>query len=108
MKQVFITLWRNIRRWLPGAVISIVALVAVFRLARWDDLVLAFTLIQPVNLSIAILIIFISLGTRAMAWRVLLEYKTSVQKSFFVICEGYFLNNILPLRAGEFGRAIFM
>jgi len=108
VKQVFKTLWRNIRRWLPGAIISIVALVAVFRLARWDDLVLAFTTIQPVNLSIAIVIIFISLGTRAMAWRVLLEYKTTVQKSFFVVCEGYFLNNILPLRAGEFARAIFM
>ena len=108
MKQVLKTLWRNIRRWLPGAIISIVALIAVFRLARWDDLVVAFTTLQPVNFGIAILITLVSIWTRAMAWRVLLEYKTTVQKSFFIICEGYFLNNILPLRAGEFARAIFM
>jgi uncharacterized protein (TIRG00374 family) len=101
-------LWRNTRGWLPGVIISVIALIAVFRLARWEDLKLAFSTIQPLNLVIALLIMFVSLGTRGMAWRVLLRYRATFKQSFFIICEGYFLNYILPLRAGEIGRAVFM
>jgi glycosyltransferase 2 family protein len=108
VKQSSSLLWRSARRWLPGAIISLIALVTVFRLARWDDLKLAFTTIQPLNLFIALVISVVSLGTRGMAWKVLLQNKTTFKKSFFIICEGYFLNYILPLRAGEIGRAVFM
>jgi len=92
----------------PGAIISLIALVTVFRLASWNDLKLAFTTIQPVYLAIAVVISVVSLGTRGMAWRVLLKYRATFKQSFFIICEGYFLNYILPLRAGEIGRAVFM
>lgn len=108
MKQTSVGLWRNTRRWLPGAIISLIALVAVFRLARWEDLKLAFSTIQPLNLLAAVVISLVSLGTRGMAWRVLLRYRATFKQSFFIICEGYFLNYILPLRAGEIGRAVFM
>jgi uncharacterized protein (TIRG00374 family) len=108
VKQSSSLLWRSARRWLPGAIISLIALVTVFRLARWDDLKFAFTTIQPLNLFIALVISVVSLGTRGMAWKVLLQNRTTFKKSFFIICEGYFLNYILPLRAGEIGRAVFM
>jgi len=108
VKQTSGGLWRNTRRWLPGAIISLIALVTVFRLAHWEDLKLAFSTIQPLNLLAAVLISLVSLGTRGMAWRVLLRYRATFKKSFFIICEGYFLNYILPLRAGEIGRAVFM
>ncbi len=108
MKQTSVGLWRNTRRWLPGAIISLIALVTVFRLARWEDLKLAFSTIQPLNLLAAVVISLVSLGTRGMAWRVLLRYRATFKQSFFIICEGYFLNYILPLRAGEIGRAVFM
>ena len=108
MKQSSIGLWRNVRRWLPGAIISLIALITVFRLARWEDLKLAFTTIQPLYLLAAVVISIVSLGTRAMAWRVLLKNRATFKQSFFIICEGYFLNYILPLRAGEIGRAVFM
>jgi uncharacterized protein (TIRG00374 family) len=108
VKQTSVGLWRNTRRWLPGAIISLIALVAVFRLARWEDLKLAFSTIQPLNLLAAVVISLVSLGTRGMAWRVLLRYRATFKQSFFIICEGYFLNYILPLRAGEIGRAVFM
>jgi hypothetical protein len=108
VKQSSLGLWRSARRWLPGAIISLIALVTVFRLASWEDLKLAFTTIQPLNLLIAVVLLIVSIGTRAMAWRVLLNYRATFKQSFFIICEGYFLNYILPLRAGEIGRAVFM
>ncbi len=108
MRQSSSGLWRNARRWLPGAIISLIALVTVFRLASWNDLKLAFSTIQPLYLLVAVVISIVSLGTRALAWRVLLKYRATFKQSFFIICEGYFLNYILPLRAGEVGRAVFM
>jgi glycosyltransferase 2 family protein len=108
VKPSSIGLWRNVRRWLPGAIISLIAFITVFRLARWEDLKLAFTTIQPLYLLLAVVISVVSLGTRAMAWRVLLKNRATFKQSFFIICEGYFLNYILPLRAGEIGRAVFM
>lgn len=102
------SLWRDARRWLPGVLISAVALFAVFRLASWQDLGLAFSTIRPANLGAALVLTLISLGTRALAWRVLLERKTTFRQAFFMVNEGYLLNNLFPLRAGEFGRAVFM
>ncbi len=108
MKSFLSVLWQNARRWLPGVVISLVALIAVFHLARWEDVGMAFRSIRIGNFIIAIFLTLFSLGTRAFAWRVLLEKKASFWQSFFIINEGYFLNNILPLKAGEVARAVFM
>jgi glycosyltransferase 2 family protein len=108
MNQSKPTLWRSARRWLPGVVISIIALIAVFQLSRWEDIGLAFSALRPLNLGIALLLTTISLGARAMGWVVLLERRPSLGKAFFTINLGYLLNNLLPLRAGEVGRALFM
>ena len=108
MKAKLAKLWRKTRRWLPGLLISIVALVVVIRLASWHELAVAFEAVRPINLAAAVALTLISLVTRALAWRVLLGNRTSIGKSFLVINEGYFLNNIFPLRAGEIGRALFM
>lgn len=102
------SLWRDVRRWLPGVLISVVALFALFRLASWQDLGMAFSTIQPLNLGVALCLTILSLGTRGLAWRVLLERKATLRQAFFVVNEGYLLNNLFPLRAGEFGRAVFM
>jgi hypothetical protein len=95
-------------QWLPGALISVVALFAVFRLANWSDLQLAFASIRPLNLTIAIVLTIISLFTRALAWWTILERKSTVPRAFFIINEGYLLNNLFPFRLGELARAIFM
>ena len=108
MKKKGSFLSRNIRRWLPGVVISIVALVVVFRLANWNDLGAAFAAIRPMSIGIALVITLLSMITKSMVWRTLLDNKATLAQTFFIVNEGYFLNNILPLRAGEIGRAIFM
>lgn len=103
-----VSLRSTVRRWLPGVLISIVALAVVIQLAGWQDIELAFTAVRPLNLGAATLLTVMSLGLRAVAWRALLDWKASFRQAFFIICEGYLLNNLFPLRAGEIGRAVIM
>jgi hypothetical protein len=53
MTQAKPTVWRSVRRWLPGVVISLVALIVLFQLSNWADISLAFTALRPINLGIA-------------------------------------------------------
>lgn len=108
MKSNPVNIWQNVRRWLPGVIISIIALAVVFKVARWEEFVLAFSTIRYLNLSIAILLLVISLLTRALAWWTLLEQRPPFIRTFHIINIGYLLNNLLPLRAGEIGRALLM
>jgi len=101
-------LWKNVRRWLPGVLISLVAFYAVFRVASWQDLTAAFAAVKLPNLATAFALTILSLLTRSIAWRILLQDKPSLKQSFLIINEGYLLNNLFPLRAGEIGRAVFM
>ncbi len=102
------SLWREARRWLPGVLISAVALFALFRMATWQDLAAAFQSIQLANLLTALGLTLVSLVVRAAAWKALLADGPNLIQTFFIICQGYLLNNLFPLRAGEIGRAVFM
>ncbi|NPV77018.1 MAG: flippase-like domain-containing protein [Anaerolineae bacterium] len=102
------TIWRDVRQWLPGVLISVVALFVIFKLASWPDLLAALTSFMSPNLILALFLSVISLGTRGFAWRTLLGKKATFNQSFFIINEGYLLNNLFPLRAGELARAVFM
>ncbi len=95
-------------RWLPGVLISAVALFVVFRLARWDGLSTAFSTIKWQYIGLSGLFTLAFLIVRTAAWRVLLNNKPSYKETFFVINEGYLLNNLFPFRAGEIGRAVIM
>lgn len=102
------SLWRDVRRWLPGVLISGVALFALFRMATWQDLTVAFKSIQLTNLLAALALTLVSLVVRSAAWQALLGGTPNLVQTFFIICQGYLLNNLFPLRAGEIGRAVFM
>lgn len=108
MKENHGTFWRNTVRWMPGVLISIVALFIVFRVARWEDLGLAFKSLRPLNVALAVIISVVSLTPRALSWRLLLNRVPPFWRSYFIINEGYLLNNLFPLRLGEIGRAVFM
>jgi uncharacterized protein (TIRG00374 family) len=99
---------RKAGRWLPGVLVSVVLLVVVFRVAEWDELGDAFTSIRWQYILGAFGLTLASLVTKSMAWRTLLDNAPTFWQTFFIVNEGYFLNNILPFRAGEVGRAIFM
>ncbi|MHC1784473.1 MAG: lysylphosphatidylglycerol synthase transmembrane domain-containing protein [Anaerolineaceae bacterium] len=108
MKEALSTFWKKSRRWLPGVVISVVALFLVFRLASWQDIGTALGKINPLILAASAGFTFLFLVTRAMAWRTILEKKAGFSQCFWGLNVGYLLNNLLPLRAGEFGRAFLV
>jgi hypothetical protein len=100
--------WKSLRRWLPGALISLIALYVVFRLARWEDLGPALASIRPIYILAAAGLTLLFLLVRALAWRVILGGKPTLAQTFWVYNQGYLLNNILPFRAGEIGRGVLL
>jgi uncharacterized protein (TIRG00374 family) len=103
-------------RILPGLIIS---LVAVIVLVTVIDPATFWAALREVNLAYLVVYLIISLAwlaVRAQLWRTLLT--TSLAESqaaqvnywdiFLTINTGYLLNNILPLRMGEVGRAYLM
>jgi uncharacterized protein (TIRG00374 family) len=96
------------KRWLPGAIIS-VGFIAVF--LYFVDLGEMVNAIRHANyslLAIALVIGFIWMGIRAQVWRTLLRDRPSYSDVFWTVGEGYILNNFLPFRLGEIGRAFLL
>lgn len=108
MKPTSQGFWKNARKWLPGVVISALALFLVFRVAKWQDLGPALASIKPVYLGIGVGLTLLFMLFRAAASCTILGNKPTFWQAFWAINQGYFLNNVLPLRAGEFGRAALL
>lgn len=99
---------RDVRRWIPGLIVSLLLIVILLQLTSWEEAGAAITAIDPLYFALAALIFLISMVARAFAWHTILQGKASVGRVLLVINEGYLLNNIFPLRLGEFGRALLM
>ncbi len=98
----------NWKRILPGVIISLTALVLVFSLVDLRKFFLAITQANPIFLLLGILSEILWLVVRGAYWRTLLQKKASYRDSFITVNEGYLLNNILPFRLGEIGRALLI
>ena len=48
------------------------------------------------------------LMVRGIVWRILLRGRASYREVFWTLCEGYLLNDFLPFRLGEMGRAFLL
>jgi glycosyltransferase 2 family protein len=99
---------KDIKRWLPGAIISILLIAAIL---YFVDLRAMLDAIRHANyglLAIALTIGFLWMVVRAVVWRTLLRNRASYQAVFWTIGEGYLLNNFLPFRLGEIGRAFLL
>lgn len=101
-------LWNKAKRWLPGVLVSLIALYLVLSLANMNDLAGAFTAINPFFVAAAVICTILFCLVRAFAWRILMNRKATVGQAFFGINAGYLLNNLFPFRAGEIGRAILL
>jgi hypothetical protein len=110
LKTLIIYLRKNLMRWLPGVLISIVALGAILFLIEFQeqDAKIDFSVIRPEAMVAAVLLTILSLISKSMLWRTLLDNKPTLGQTFLIVNEGYLLNNLLPLKAGELGRAVFM
>ena len=99
---------KNAKRWLPGALVSIVLIIVIL---YFVDLRAMLDAIRSANyglLGIALVIGFIWTAVRAIVWRILLRERASYSDVFWTVGEGYVLNNFLPFRLGEIGRAFLL
>jgi len=99
---------RDLRRILPGLVVSLIALTIVFYVVDWRDVITAFRQAEYTYLLLALPIYLISYALRALAWRTLLKEEASFKRVFLTMSAGYLLNNILPFRLGELGRSFLL
>ncbi len=91
-----------------GIFISLLAIFAVLKFVNLEDLKTALATVSWKFILVIIVLDIIGLFVRGKAWQTILGNKISLIQSFFGVSEGYFLNNILPFRGGEFGRSFFV
>lgn len=102
MKEKFII--TNILRWLPGLLITILAIFLIYKFVDIDELVNSLSEISLNNILVIVVITLISIAARAVAWMKLLP-KVSFIDSFLLINESYLFNNLIP-RSGELVKTI--
>lgn len=98
----------DLKRILPGVLISTVALVLIFVMVDFQDVIFALSQAEYKYLLIGIPVYMTGYVFRALAWRALLRNEVSFREVFLTMQAGYLLNNILPLRLGELGRAFIL
>jgi uncharacterized protein (TIRG00374 family) len=99
---------KDIKRWLPGAIVSILLIAAIL---YFVDLRAMVDSVRHANfplLMVAFAIGFLWMLVRAIVWRTLLRNRASFADVFWTLGEGYLLNNFLPFRLGEIGRAFLL
>lgn len=99
---------KDVKRWLPGAVISILLIAAILYFVDLRAMVEAMRNANYGLLLIAFAMGFLWLAVRTIVWRTLLRDRPSYSAVFWTIGEGYLLNNFLPFRLGELGRAFLL
>jgi uncharacterized protein (TIRG00374 family) len=97
--------WRRI---ILGLVISAISLAIVFYFADFRRLGEALSLANYRLVALALMMSFVWLFVRGWLWRTLLQKRATFSQCFFTECEGYLVNNLLPIRLGELARAFLM
>jgi glycosyltransferase 2 family protein len=99
---------REWQRVLPGIALSILSIGLVLYLVDLRQVGNAFGSLNIFFIILTILITLIWLVVRSMVWRTLLQEQATFGQVFFTLNEGYLMNNILPFRLGEVGRAFLL
>jgi len=98
----------DLKKNIPNILIS---LVLIGLLVTVVDLRATFEAMRNANkafLLMAMALGFIWLLVRTVVWRTLLREEVNQKTTFLTLMEGYLLNNTLPFRMGEIGRAFFL
>jgi hypothetical protein len=90
---------------LIGLIISLLALWLAFRGADLAQVVQALREANYFYVLPAGFLVWLGLVFRAQSWRVILGGRVPLIRTYHAMNEGYLLNNLLPFRLGEFGRA---
>lgn len=91
--------------WLPGVLISAVAVFFLLRAVDWPALSDALRKVSWGGIALAFVLSIGSVLARSLGWKVILGPGATLREAFFGVNEGYLFNNILPFRAGELARA---
>jgi hypothetical protein len=93
---------------LPGLLLSLVSLGIIAYLIDPAQLVQALQRADYRYVLAGMGLTLLWLVVRAAAWRILLQKRATLSNAFVSLCEGYLMNNILPFRLGELGRAFLL
>jgi uncharacterized protein (TIRG00374 family) len=99
---------KAIWRWLPGALISLLLIALLLRTVDLPKTFQAMAQADGRLLALAFLLSLLWLALRAIVWRTLLRNRPAYRDVLFTAAEGYLLNNFLPFRLGELGRALLL
>ncbi|MCJ7715573.1 MAG: flippase-like domain-containing protein [Anaerolineales bacterium] len=91
-----------------GILISLISMVVLFWYVDGQQVLFALKQVNFIWILPVLILLFVSLITRAAAWRLILQKKVSLAKSFWIINAGYFVNTIFPFRIGEVTRAFLL
>jgi glycosyltransferase 2 family protein len=100
--------WKSARRWLPGVLISLVAILLIIHFVDLNRFIAAIRAANYWLILLSVVISIIWLLVRGIVWRTLLRERASFRDVFWTLCEGYLLNSLLPFRLGEVGRAFLL
>ncbi|HOE34632.1 MAG: flippase-like domain-containing protein [Chloroflexi bacterium] len=98
----------NLLRWLLPLLVTAAAVYFVGRQIDFAQVDSAFSRVSLQNLLLVLALFILCLLLRVVCWFFLLEGKFSFSETFFGMNAGYLLNNVLPLKLGEFGRAALL
>jgi uncharacterized protein (TIRG00374 family) len=98
---------KNFLKWLPGILVSLIIIYLLLKFVNINDLKNAIGTFKIETLFFITALLILSMAARSLALQVMIGGQTKFQDSFFAVCVGYMLNNIIP-RSGEFGKAILM
>lgn len=99
---------KDSKRWLPGALISIALIAAILYFVDFGTMLDSIRAADFRILAVAMALSFVWLLVRAKVWQTLLRDKPVYREVLFATGEGYLLNNFLPFRLGEIGRAFLL
>ena len=99
---------KDVKRWLPGALVSILLIAIILYFVDFRQLMEAFRSANYFILAFALSLSFAWMAVRAIVWRTLLRNRVSYRDVYLTVGEGYLMNNFLPFRLGELGRAFLL
>jgi hypothetical protein len=97
--------WRKV---IPGILISLLALAAIFYLVDLEQLLASLRLADPRFIILLFATTLLWIFLRSVVWRTLLQERAPLGMVFLTLNQGYVLNNLLPFRLGEVGRAFLL
>jgi hypothetical protein len=99
---------KDAKRWLPGALVSILLIAAILYFVDFREMAEAIRSANYVILGLAMPLSLVWMMVRGAVWRTLLRDRASYRDVLMSVGEGYLLNNFLPFRLGELGKAFLL